>query len=67
MGIATLEPSHEHKPRIIIYGVGFYAMEAVRILAKKDRPIFAAVNRAGSKIGWDLGRLAVLDEDLGLN
>ena len=48
----------------MIYGVGYYGMEAVRILAKKGWPIVAAVNRAGPKIGQDLGRLAGLDEDL---
>ena len=52
------------KPRVMIYGVGYYGMEAVRILAKKGWPIVAAVNRAGSKIGQDLGRLAGLNEDL---
>jgi 4-hydroxy-tetrahydrodipicolinate reductase len=55
-----------HKPRVMIYGVGFYGLEAVRILAKKGWPIVAAVNRAGPKIGQDLGRLAGLDEDLGV-
>ena len=50
----------------MIYGVGYYGMEAVRILAKKGWPIVAAVNRAGPKIGQDLGRLAGLKEDLGV-
>lgn len=54
------------KPRVMIYGVGYYGMEAVRILVKKGWPIVAAVNRAGPKIGEDLGRLAGLDEDLGV-
>ena len=54
------------KPRGMIYGVGFYGMEAVRILAKQGWPIVAAVNRAGPKIGQDLGRLAGLNEDLGV-
>ena len=53
------------KPRVMIYGVGYYAAEAVRILLKKGWPIVAAVNRAGPKIGKDLGQLAGLDEDLG--
>jgi 2,4-diaminopentanoate dehydrogenase len=56
----------QRKPRVVIYGVGFYGMEAVRILAKKGWPIVAAVNRAGPKIGQDLGRLAGLNEDLGV-
>jgi len=54
------------KPRVMIYGVGFYGMEAVRILARKGWPIVAAVNRAGPKIGQDLGCLAGLNEDLGV-
>ena len=54
------------KPRVMIYGVGFYGMEAVRILARKGWPIVAAVNRAGPKIGQDLGRLAGLSDDLGV-
>lgn len=41
-------------------------MEAVRILVKKGLPIVAAVNRAGAKIGKDLGPLAGLSEDLGV-
>lgn len=53
-------------PRVIIYGVGYYGMEAVRILVKKGWPIVAAVNRAGPKIGQDLGRLAGLGEPLGV-
>jgi hypothetical protein len=50
----------------MIYGVGYYGMEAVRILVKNGWPIVAAVNRAGPKIGEDLGRLAGLNEDLGV-
>jgi len=50
----------------MIYGIGFYGMEAVRILARKGWPIVAAVNRAGPKIGQDLGRLAGLDQELGV-
>ena len=50
----------------MIYGVGFYGMEAVRILVRKGWPIVAAVNRAGPKIGKDLGQLVGLNEDLGV-
>jgi 4-hydroxy-tetrahydrodipicolinate reductase len=50
----------------MIYGVGYYAIEAVRILVEKRWPIVAAVNRAGPKIGQDLGRLADLKHDLGV-
>jgi hypothetical protein len=54
------------KPRVMIYGAGYYAMEAVRILVKKGWPIVGAVNRAGPKIGQDLGKLAGLDKILGV-
>lgn len=43
------------RPNVMIYGVGYYGMEAVRILVKTGWPIVAAVNRAGPKIGKDLG------------
>ena len=55
-----------HRPRVMVYGVGYYGMAAVRILASKGWPIVAAVNRAGPKVGQDLGRLAGLDRDLGV-
>ena len=63
-GNSDTQDQVRRKPRVMIYGVGFYGMEAVRILAKKGWPIVAAVNRAGPKIGQDLGRLAGLNEDL---
>jgi hypothetical protein len=53
-------------PRIMIYGVGYYASEAVRILVERGWPIVGAVNRAGPKIGQDLGPLAGLKQDLGI-
>ena len=64
-GTAAKDPARL-RPRVMIYGVGYYGMEAVRILVKKGWPIVAAVNRAGPKIGEDLGRLAGLNEDLGV-
>jgi Helicase conserved C-terminal domain len=36
------------KPRVMIYGVGFYGMEAVRIVAKKGWPIVAVMVRVDS-------------------
>lgn len=62
----TAEDPARLRPRVVIYGVGYYGMEAVRILVKKGWPIVAAVNRAGPKIGQDLGRLAGLGEELGV-
>ena len=54
------------RPKVMIYGVGYYGLETVRILVRKGWPIVAAVNRAGPKIGEDLDRLAGLSEDLGV-
>jgi 4-hydroxy-tetrahydrodipicolinate reductase len=48
------------QPRIVIYGAGFYGLEAARIALRKGWPVVGAVNRAGPKIGQDLGRLAGL-------
>jgi hypothetical protein len=64
-GTAAKDPARL-RPRVMIYGVGYYGLEAVRILIKNGWPIVAAVNRAGPKIGEDLGRLAGLNEDLGV-
>jgi hypothetical protein len=54
------------KPRVMIYGVGYYGLEAVRILAEKRWAIVGAVNRAGPKIGQYLGHLAGLSDGLGV-
>jgi 2,4-diaminopentanoate dehydrogenase len=54
------------KPRIVIYGTGQYGLEAARIVVGKGWPIVAAFNRAGGKVGQDLGRLAGLSRDLGV-
>ncbi|MET0545060.1 MAG: hypothetical protein ABWZ40_02010 [Caulobacterales bacterium] len=56
----------QNKPKLAFCGVGQYGLEAVRIAAAKGWPIVGAVNRAGDKIGKDLGRLAGLDRDLGV-
>ena len=53
-------------PRIVIYGAGQYGLEAARIALARGWTIVAALNRAGSKIGQDLGRLAGLERDLGV-
>jgi len=45
-------------PKICIYGTGQYALEAVRIMHAKGWDIVAAYNRAGAKVGRDLGELA---------
>jgi 4-hydroxy-tetrahydrodipicolinate reductase len=54
------------KPRIVIYGMGQFGQMIARFAAQKGWPIVAAFNRAGPKVGQDVGRLAGLDRDLGV-
>jgi 4-hydroxy-tetrahydrodipicolinate reductase len=54
------------KPRIVIYGPGLYGQHIVRFADKKGWPIVAAFNRAGEKVGQDLGRVAGLGKDIGV-
>ena len=54
------------KPRIVIYGVGQYGQFITRFAVQKGWTIVAAFNRAGAKIGQDMGRLAGLKRDLGV-
>jgi 4-hydroxy-tetrahydrodipicolinate reductase len=54
------------KPRLAIYGCGQYGGFIARFAVKKGWPIVAAFNRAGSKVGQDLGRVIGLDRDLGV-
>jgi 2,4-diaminopentanoate dehydrogenase len=58
--------SESTKPRVVIYGTGQYGLEAARIVLKKGWTIVAALNRAGAKVGQDLGRLAGLDRGIGV-
>jgi len=53
-------------PKIAVYGTGQYALEAVRIIHQKGWQLVAAYNRAGTKVGQDLGTLAGLDSPLGI-
>ena len=53
-------------PRIAIYGVGQYGTMIARLATEKGWPVVAAFNRAGPKVGQDLGRVAGLDRDLGV-
>ena len=55
-----------HKPRIVIYGVGQYGSHIARFAIQRGWPIVAAFNRAGPKVGQDLGRVVGLDRDLGV-
>lgn len=58
--------STDPAPRIAIYGVGRYGTDVVRMATAKGWSIVAAYNRAGDKVGQDVGRLAGLDADLGV-
>ena len=55
-----------NKPRVVIYGCGQYGGFITRFAVQKGWTVVAAFNRAGSKIGQDLGRVAGLDRDLGV-
>jgi hypothetical protein len=58
--------SQRKKPRIVIYGPGLYGSHIVRFAVEKGWPIVAAFNRAGDKVGKDIGRVAGLERDLGV-
>lgn len=53
-------------PRIVIYGTGQFGGYITRFAVERGWPIVAAFNRAGPKIGQDLGRLYGLGRDLGV-
>src|SRR3546814_1508344 len=53
-------------PRIIINGVGNVGRRLVRFCDAKGWPIVAAYNRAGEKVGKDVGELAGLDRSYGV-
>lgn len=54
------------KPRIVIYGMGQFGQLIARLAVQKGWPVVAAFNRAGPKVGQDVGRLAGLDADIGV-
>jgi 4-hydroxy-tetrahydrodipicolinate reductase len=54
------------KPRVVIYGCGQYGGFIARFAVQKGWPIVAAFNRAGAKVGQDLGRVIGLDRDIGV-
>src|SRR5579871_1623080 len=58
--------SRETPPRIVIYGIGQYGAMITRLAADRGWPIVAAFNRAGPKVGRDLGEVAGLGRDLGV-
>ncbi|MEM9035227.1 MAG: hypothetical protein AAGD18_11590 [Actinomycetota bacterium] len=56
----------DRPPRLAVYGIGRYGTDVVRMATAKGWEIVAAYNRAGDKVGQDVGRLAHLDRDLGV-
>lgn len=54
------------KPRLVLYGIGQYGGYIARFAIQKGWPIVAAFNRAGSKVGQDLGRVIGLERDIGV-
>jgi 4-hydroxy-tetrahydrodipicolinate reductase len=64
------QPNHSARastaPRVLLYGAGRYGQEFARLASARGWPIVAAVNRAGPKVGRDLGQLAGLAEPLGI-
>lgn len=54
------------KPRIVIIGTGYFGGLVARIALEKGYSVVAAFNRAGPKVGRDLGRVAGLDRDIGV-
>jgi hypothetical protein len=56
----------QQQVRIVIYGTGQYGCHIARLASERGWTIVAAFNRAGDKIGQDLGHLAGLDRPLGV-
>jgi hypothetical protein len=61
-----LNQTPQHQVRIVIYGTGQYGCHIARLAKERGWQIVAAFNRAGNKIGKDLGCLAGLDQPLGV-
>jgi 4-hydroxy-tetrahydrodipicolinate reductase len=59
-------PASARSPRVILYGVGRYGQEFVRLAAGRGVQVVAAVNRAGAKVGRELGDVCGLAESLGV-
>ena len=52
--------------RVIIYGVGSVNQLATRLMREKGVEVVGAINRAGPKIGKDLGEVSGLGENIGV-
>ncbi|MEM6681641.1 MAG: hypothetical protein AAF607_05315 [Pseudomonadota bacterium] len=56
-----MQETQRQKPRIVIYGTGLFGTMAAQLVRAHGWPIVAAYNRAGDKVGKDLGVLAGQD------
>jgi 4-hydroxy-tetrahydrodipicolinate reductase len=52
--------------RVAVYGVGQYGQEVIRLAERQGWQVVAAFNRAGPKVGRDVGELAGLGRRLGV-
>ena len=66
MSNTEISTGSEGAPRIVIYGVGQYGCFITRLALQRGWVIEAALNRAGEKVGQDLGQLAGLDKAIGV-
>ena len=55
-----------HPPRVLIFGVGGVGQAITRLLDERGWPVVGALNRAGAKVGQDLGLLTGRVEPVGL-
>lgn len=53
-------------PRVVVYGTGQFGQMFTRLAQEKGIEIVAAFNRAGKKVGQDLGTLSGLEKPLGV-
>jgi 2,4-diaminopentanoate dehydrogenase len=65
-GPGAIGPKLKAPPRIAIYGAGQFGQYVAKLADAKGWPVVAAFNRAGAKVGRDIGRLAGLERDLGV-
>jgi secondary-alkyl amine dehydrogenase [NAD(P)+] len=54
-------------PRIVIHGAGNVGRRLIRFCQLKGWDIVAVLNRAGDKVGMDIGELAELGTDIGVS
>ncbi|MGQ0700799.1 MAG: hypothetical protein ACT4PZ_21470 [Panacagrimonas sp.] len=52
--------------KLAIVGIGFVGQALVRLAHRRGWRVVAAYNRPGSKVGQDLGRVAGLEQDIGV-